>query len=125
MPNSAGDRSQRRTDEILAGEYVLGVLSDQQKEELHKRLQHDPQFASTVQRWRKNLQRMENSNQADDNALYHRIYGEEAAFANSRSGLLKALVGMATMLWRSIGFWRTATVLLLLYLIVTIANEIG
>ncbi|HBF32054.1 anti-sigma factor [Rhizobium sp.] len=49
---SKGNRSR---DEVLAGEYVLGVLSAENRAQVELRLKQDRQFAAMVHRWEENL----------------------------------------------------------------------
>ncbi|PDT15683.1 anti-sigma factor [Rhizobium sp. J15] len=49
---SKGNRSR---DEVLAGEYVLGVLSLQDRRVVEERMRHDRIFAAIVSRWETNL----------------------------------------------------------------------
>ena len=49
---SKGNRSR---DEVLAGEYVLGVLSLQDRRVVEERMRHDRTFAAIVSRWETNL----------------------------------------------------------------------
>jgi anti-sigma-K factor RskA len=49
---SEGDRSR---DELLAGEYVLGVLSLADRERVAARIARDRAFAAIVARWQDNL----------------------------------------------------------------------
>ena len=49
---SKGGRSR---DEVLAGEYVLGVLSYQDRRVVEERMRRDRQFAAIVSRWEANL----------------------------------------------------------------------
>jgi anti-sigma-K factor RskA len=49
---SKGGRSR---DEVLAGEYVLGVLSLEDRQKVERRMRSDRQFAAIVSRWEQNL----------------------------------------------------------------------
>ena len=49
---SMGDRSR---DEVLAGEYVLGVLSSDDRRKVEARMLRDRNFAAIVYRWQENL----------------------------------------------------------------------
>ena len=44
-----------RRDEVIAGEYVLGVLSAEDRRKVETRLASDRQFAAMVNRWEENL----------------------------------------------------------------------
>lgn len=125
MANSASGKSHRRSDEILAGEYVLGVVTDAQQLLLDERMRKDPQFAAVVQRWRKNLQQGAVDDQMKVQAVYDCIYGPQTIWPNTKPGLALRLSEALFALWRSISVWRTATVLLILYLTTTMIHETG
>ena len=125
MSKSASGKSQRRSDEILAGEYVLGVLSQERMHELDRRLTKDSEFSQTVNRWRRNLKVAAIDEQVAEQVAFEEIYGAPALWADERPGRLMALFAPFAILWRSITFWRTATALLMLYFIVSLMNEIG
>ena len=44
-----------RRDEVIAGEYVLGVLSAEDRRKVEARLRNDRVFAAMVSRWEENL----------------------------------------------------------------------
>lgn len=54
---AASDREMREPccDQVIAGEYVLGVLSDEDRRKVEARLMRDRQFAAMVSRWEENL----------------------------------------------------------------------
>jgi len=54
---TAFDREMRdpRRDEVIAGEYVLGMLSAEDRRKVEARLAKDRQFAAIVNRWEENL----------------------------------------------------------------------
>jgi anti-sigma-K factor RskA len=54
---TSGDQSQggRAQDEILAGEYVLGVLPQEARRRVEQRMARDKAFARIVHRWRSEL----------------------------------------------------------------------
>lgn len=99
---SAGDQSQggRAQDEILAGEYVLGVLSNEARRRVEQRLASDKPFALIVSRWQRDLASFNGDYEelAPAPAIYRRIekrlFGEEQA--------VKARAGA----WHSVLFWR-------------------
>ncbi len=55
MNTPENKRSERSRDEVLAGEYVLGVLPAKARQEVELRLANDKTFASMVDRWESNL----------------------------------------------------------------------
>lgn len=99
---SSGDRSR---DEVLAGEYVLGVLSASDRQKVEARMVLDPNFAAIVQRWQENL------------ASFEAEYGTEAPPAWIYPRIEQRLYGAPaartapTGLWQSLAFWRAVTAL--------------
>ena len=99
----------RSRDEIISGEYVLGVLSAEDRRRVEARIAVDKRFAQQVRRWQTNL-----SGFNDDydevrppaemfNRLERRLFGMDEA----PSGFLAGL-------WSSVAFWRIVTLASLL-----------
>lgn len=95
---SKGDRSR---DEVLAGEYVLGVLSAAERQKVDARLRHDRQFAAMVRRWESNLTQFNDdyAEVAPPDQLFARVEGR--IFASPSN--VAALKGN---LWNSLALWR-------------------
>lgn len=98
---SKGDRSR---DEVLAGEYVLGVLAAAERATVEERLRHDRLFAAMVRRWERNLSGVETG------------YGGErmrppvflAGFARDAGDVGDlSFTGAAASLWNSLSLWRS------------------
>lgn len=90
-------------DDILAGEYVLGVLPLEKRRELERRMQDDAAFAQLVQRWEAEF--------SDFNADYQ----EQAPSATVLARIEERLFGSRTVntngsLWNSASFWRWISV---------------
>lgn len=98
---SSGDRSR---DEVLAGEYVLGVLSADDRRKVEARMVLDRGFAAIVERWQDNLASFEAEYGSENPPAWiyprieQRLHGAPAA---------KPSVG----LWQSLAFWRGVTAL--------------
>lgn len=100
---SSPDQSKggRSRDEVLAGEYVLGVLSLEDRQKVERRMRSDRQFAAIVSRWEQNLSGFNDDYEAvmPSAAVFpkieKRIFGESAFGANLWNSLL---------LWRSVAF---------------------
>jgi anti-sigma-K factor RskA len=96
----ASGRGRREQDEILAGEYVLGVLSLDARRRVESRMRSDQAFARLIDRWQSNLQSFNEDYQEDQppqavfDAIERRLFGQTQGQA-----------GRANM-WNSIGFWR-------------------
>lgn len=91
----------RSRDEIISGEYVLGVLSAEDRRRVEARMAVDKRFAQQVRRWQNNL-----SGFNDDydearppaqlyNKLERRLFGTE-----------EAPQGSFSRLWGSVAVWR-------------------
>lgn len=93
----------RSRDEIISGEYVLGILSEEDRRRVEARMASDPKFARQVRRWQTNLAEFNDDYREVKPAaeLYGRIearmFGLEEV--QDRGGFLKAV-------WGSIFLWR-------------------
>lgn len=91
----------RSRDEIISGEYVLGVLSAEDRRRVEARMAVDKRFAQQVRRWQTNLSGF--NDEYDDvrppaelyNRLERRLFRTQA----EPSGLLSDL-------WGSLALWR-------------------
>jgi len=98
---SKGGRSR---DEVLAGEYVLGVLSYQDRRVVEERMRRDRQFAAIVSRWEVNLSSFNDEyGTADPNRETFRQI-EARLFADAESA-----PRLSYGLWNSAAFWRSLT----------------
>lgn len=99
---SKGDRSR---DEVLAGEYVLGVLGADARLKVEARIRRDRQFAAIVHRWEENLSEFSDEYGVElpppeaFSAIESRLFGEVPR--GNRSGL--------GSLWNSLAVWRLLT----------------
>ncbi|OOO16862.1 anti-sigma factor [Agrobacterium salinitolerans] len=90
-------------DDILAGEYVLGVLPLEKRRELERRMQDDSAFAQLVQRWEAEF--------SDFNADYE----EHVPSATVLERIEQRLFGSKAVntngsLWNSASLWRWISV---------------
>ncbi|TCU18039.1 anti-sigma factor [Rhizobium sullae] len=99
---SKGGRSR---DEVLAGEYVLGVLSFQDRRVVEERMRRDRQFAAIVSRWETNLSAFNDEYEVaatPDRETFKqieaRLFGEPELSRSFSRGL-----------WNSAVFWRSLT----------------
>jgi anti-sigma-K factor RskA len=96
---SSPDQSKggRSRDEVLAGEYVLGVLSQEDRQKVERRMRNDRQFAAIVNRWEQNLSAFNDEYEAamPSPDVFPKI--ERRLFGERRSG---------GRLWNSLVFWR-------------------
>lgn len=107
MTTENAKRGDSRLDQVIAGEYVLGVLSPEERSKVEARMMLDRNFAAMVNHWQSNMMAVDTratptrgkSRRAEPAAPKpHAKAGEEVA-------LWKPLPG-ATSLWQSVGFWR-------------------
>jgi anti-sigma-K factor RskA len=104
---SKGDRSR---DEVLAGEYVLGVLSIEDRRKVEARISSDRSFAAIVHRWEENLSEFNDDYVLEAppklvfSSIESRLFGASRPAAGGR-GLWNSLV-----LWRSLTFASLALV---------------
>jgi anti-sigma-K factor RskA len=98
---SKGDRSR---DEVLAGEYVLGVLSLQDRKVVEERMRHDRPFAAIVSRWETNL--------SSFNDEYEGVSPARETFKQIEARLFgdpERMPSFSRGLWNSAIFWRSLT----------------
>lgn len=102
---TTGDHSggMHSRDEILAGEYVLGVLPLEKRREVEQRIQGDRVFAQLVQRWETEF--------SDFNADYQDETPSAAILARIQERLFGSrAVNTNGTLWNSASFWRWISV---------------
>ena len=95
-----------RRDEVIAGEYVLGVLSAEDRRKVEARLASDRQFAAMVSRWEENLSTF--NDDYETIAAPQRVYAavERRIFETPpRDAMLSGTV--AGGFWNSLAFWRS------------------
>ncbi|CCM74195.1 anti-sigma factor [Rhizobium mesoamericanum] len=103
---SKGGRSR---DEVLAGEYVLGVLSFKDRRVVEERMRRDRQFAAIVSRWETNLSAFNDDydvvspGQETFKQIEARLFGSPETAPRPARGL-----------WASIVFWRCLALVSLL-----------
>lgn len=95
----------RSRDEIISGEYVLGVLSEEDRRRVEARIATDSKFAMQVRRWQTNLADFNDGYQdtRPPQALYGRI--EKRLFGEGES----VQSGVWQSLWGSLAVWRMLT----------------
>ncbi len=100
MSDHSKNRDDESHDEIIAGEYVLGVLSLEQRQRVERRLATEPSFASRVQRWQENLESLDEpygpSGRVDFPMLDAKLFGAVSAQP----------VTLRSAMWDSVTFWR-------------------
>ncbi|MCJ8507958.1 anti-sigma factor [Rhizobium lemnae] len=109
---SEGDRAR---DEVLAGEYVLGVLPAEKRQQVEQRIRCDRAFAAMVARWQENLSSMDDEYvpQVPSEAVFPQV--QQRLF--SRGSQQAQHSGFGRRLWSSAPVWRTLALTSFLMLI--------
>lgn len=99
---SEGDRAR---DEVLAGEYVLGVLPAEKRQQVEQRIRRDRAFAAMVARWQENLSTLDDeySPETPPEGVFPLVQRRLFGAAPSQ----KPLPGLGSRLWASTPVWRT------------------
>ena len=108
---TAYDKDMRdpRRDEVIAGEYVLGALSAEDRRKVERRLAQDRRFAAMVSRWERNLATVE------DGETRLPAVGRRAVAVPPPDAALAGPV--AGGLWNSLPFWRALALALFAVLV--------
>lgn len=108
-----------RNDEVLAGEYVLGVLSADRRQEVERRLLNDRAFAGLVARWQANF--------AAFNEDYADVLPEPVTFARIEERLFGSipLRHPFNALLSTLGFWRGVSAVTSVVAVVAIVYASG
>ena len=107
MTTPENKRSDRSRDEVLAGEYVLGVLPLPDRLRVEHRLRQDKAFQAIVARWQENLATFNTEYAAEVPPSW--LYGavETKLFPKSADEQARGLI------WSSLNFWRGLTLVTL------------
>lgn len=116
---SKGDRSR---DEVLAGEYVLGVLGVEDRLQVEERLRRDRTFATIVRRWEDNLSQFNDDYgfELPPESLFAKIEGR--LFSEPPKSAWALALGA---LWNSLALWRGLAVAGLAVAAVVAGTEAG
>jgi anti-sigma-K factor RskA len=98
--------SDRQPNDLLAGEYVLGLLEGSALAEFERRLAGDRELAAAVARWREHFSALDATAAPvrASPALWDKI---ETSL--ERRGAADVAPGLRERLWSSLGFWRGAS----------------
>ncbi|WP_377297535.1 anti-sigma factor domain-containing protein [Rhizobium sp. SGZ-381] len=106
MSNPDQSEGDRARDEVLAGEYVLGVLSAESRARVEARIRRDRPFAAIVARWEENLSPLNDEYEAIAPPDFILPMVERRVLATRRRALASRTSTFAG-LWGSLAFWRT------------------
>ncbi|MBZ5759867.1 MULTISPECIES: anti-sigma factor [Rhizobium] len=100
---SSPDQSKggRSRDEVLAGEYVLGVLSLEDRQKVETRMRSDRPFAAIVNRWEQNL--------SSFNDEYEAILPPASVFPKVEKRIFGERPKRRGGVWNSLPVWRGLT----------------
>jgi anti-sigma-K factor RskA len=119
-PETGPESGEPPPDDVLAGEFVLGVLDTSQRRQLQARMETDRAFAQRVELWERRLA-----------PLLADIAPVEAP-AQVWSAICARLGWAETQrepppagFWQSLGFWRAATVLSSVVAVIAIGFIVG
>jgi anti-sigma-K factor RskA len=103
-PETGPESNEPPPDEVLAGEYVLGVLDTTQRRQLQARLQTDRAFARRVEDWERRLAPL----LADIAPV--EVPASVWTAVCARLGWERTPEKLPQGVWERLGFWRAATV---------------
>jgi anti-sigma-K factor RskA len=92
---------ERESDDLIAAEYVLGVLSAAERQEASRRVESEPAFARLVDAWEARLSPLADAYapaeppQSVKAAIDRRLFASASPSSAPRAGM-----------WASLGFWR-------------------
>ncbi|MCJ8152023.1 MULTISPECIES: anti-sigma factor [Shinella] len=87
-------------DEILAGEYVLGLLSLEARRAVERRMAEDHSFATLIQHWESDL--------SSFNDAYDEVSPSDAVLGQIKGRIFgeQQVVKARNGVWNSVSFWR-------------------
>ena len=100
MSSPDQSKGSRSRDEVLAGEYVLGVLSLDDRQKVEARMRSDRSFAAIVTRWEENL--------SSFNDEYESIKPPASVFPKVEKRIFGDRRGRVAA-WNSLLIWRSVT----------------
>ncbi len=115
MTTQKPESGDSRRDEVIAGEYVLGVLSDEDRRKVEARLASDSDFAAMVDRWQNNLASFDEAYEQVARSVRGSVPGEAMFDAPQRP----------PGLWHSLPFWRSLALASLAAVMVLAASSAG
>ncbi|WEX77824.1 anti-sigma factor [Sinorhizobium numidicum] len=117
MTTQKPESGDSRRDEVIAGEYVLGVLSAEDRRKVEARMATDRNFAAIVIRWQNNLASF------DGSVVVSRP--RASASVERRISDMPASPGRSPGLWNSLPLWRSLAIASLTAVVVLAASMAG
>lgn len=106
-------------DDILAAEYVVGVLAVEERREAAARIERDPAFARLVEQWEERLSPLADAYAESQPPASVKQAIDRMLFAGDAVGTATA-PGARTGLWQSLAFWRGLSVAALALLVIAV-----
>ncbi|MEZ2130872.1 hypothetical protein AAE028_24345 [Sinorhizobium sp. CB9] len=107
MTSPDQSKGSRSRDEVLAGEYVLGVLSLEERQRVEARMRKDRNFAAIVSRWEHNLSDTTGEGAHAPISFEEYLSLEDRRLALTVTGRPISTGGFLRAFWNSLWFWRT------------------
>jgi len=116
MTTQKPESGDSRRDEVIAGEYVLGVLSAEDRRKVEARMASDRNFAAMVVRWQNNLAAFDEAHERS----VHVVRGFTAVDHGAPEAAARS-----QGVWNSLAFWRCLALASLAALTVLAASSAG
>jgi anti-sigma-K factor RskA len=107
-------------DDLLAAEYVVGVLPAEERRQAARRIENDPSFARLVEEWEARLSPLSAGYPEIEPPAAAKQAIDRALFAAGRVGAAMPSAASAGI-WHSLAFWRGLSAAALALLVVAIA----
>jgi anti-sigma-K factor RskA len=115
-------REDRSADQLLAGKYVLGLLSQEANRAVEDRMRRDRGFAKIVIQWAQNMAAgIEDEDHAPVAAGSPVRPPARPSHARLRVRKRDLFLLASWHIWRSVAFWRTMTLLLFVLVLTLLA----
>jgi len=115
-PIEPDDNTTPEGDDLVAAEYVLGVLPEQERREVARRIETDKSFAQLVARWQKQFDPL-NDEYATAPVPHHLKSGiDQRLFAIE--------VAASSSFWNNIAFWRGLAFAALAFAVIGIGRDL-
>ncbi|WP_162241359.1 MULTISPECIES: anti-sigma factor [unclassified Rhizobium] len=113
-----------RLDQVIAGEYVLGVLSPEDRQKVEARMTLDRNFAAMVDHWRSNMLTVDQTPRPTRRAPRRVSPFAEPLAARPRPQRERVPVFNAAI-WNSAAFWRGVACIAVVGLVATGVSQTG
>jgi anti-sigma-K factor RskA len=115
-PTEPDDNTIPEGDDLIAAEYVLGVLPEQERREVARRIETDKPFAQLVARWQKQFDPL--------NDEYDAVQAPQQLKSRIDQRLFAIEVAASSSFWNNIAFWRGLAFAALAFAVIGIGREL-